>query len=158
MFHSNILSNQVNKSATLINRMRSGKVLVSLILIIALVVFAAVKWHLWEPQKKEAFNRHPSHLVYTHHAICRMDCRHISKKDIVEIMQRGIIIFNRSNIYDRPCPTFALQGFTNGHENLRVIFAQCDNETKVVTCYNLHKEYECHCPGDQNGSSLKNRN
>jgi hypothetical protein len=141
--------------------MKSRNIVASLILIIALVVFAMVKWHLWEPQRKEAFNRHPSHLVYTHHAMCRMDCRHISESDITEIMKTGIILFNRSNMYDRPCPSFALQGLTSDHENLRVIFAQCDDVTKVVTCYNLHREYECHCPGDEEGSRnspLKKRN
>jgi hypothetical protein len=141
--------------------MRSRNVLASLVLIIAIIAFAVVKWHLWEPQKKETFNRHPYQIIYTHHAICRMDCRHISKEDIAEIMQKGIIILNRSNKYDRPCPTFALQGFTNEHENLRVIFAQCDSVTKVVTCYNLHREYECHCPGDDevsHNSPPKNRN
>jgi hypothetical protein len=31
-----------------------------------------------------------------------------------------------------------------------VIFAQCNDETKVVTCYNLEEDSDCHCPGDQN--------
>ncbi|MFL5808051.1 MAG: DUF4258 domain-containing protein, partial [Flavisolibacter sp.] len=102
-----------------------------------------------EPVGKEAFDRHPTHILYTHHAMCRMDCRHISKEDIDEIMQRGIINFNKSNRFDRPCPTFALQGETSDGEKLRVIFAQCNAETKVITCYNLNEDPECHCPGDR---------
>ena len=78
-----------------------------------------------------------------------MDCRHIGVEDINEIMQKGIIIFNRSNMNDRPCPTFAIQGYTTQHENLRVIFAQCAETTKVITCYNLKQDFECHCPGDE---------
>ena len=77
-----------------------------------------------------------------------MDCRFISKEDIREIMQKGIINFNKSDRNDKPCPTFALQGETEDGEKLRVIFAQCDDETKVVTCYNLNEDFECHCPGD----------
>ena len=79
-----------------------------------------------------------------------MDCRHISKEDIAEIMDKGIINFNKSNKADRPCPTFALQGETNEGEKIRVIFAQCSDETKIITCYNLQEDFECHCPGDEN--------
>ena len=138
--------------------MRSKNVTITLIIVLLVVCFAALRWYALEPRKKEAFNRHPSHLVYTHHALCRMDCRHISKEDIDEIMQSGIIFLNKSNMNDKPCPTYALQGFTKEHENLRVIFAQCGGETKVITCYNLHKEFECHCPGDDNPSLQKTGN
>jgi hypothetical protein len=116
-----------------------------LFVIILLFVFVYKRWQ--EPVRHEAFDRHPSHVYYTKHALCRMDCRHISKEDINEIMERGIINFNKSDRGDRPCPTFALQGETDEGEKIRVIFAQCTNETKVITCYNLQKEFECHCPG-----------
>jgi hypothetical protein len=100
--------------------------------LILLFVFVYKRWQ--EPVRREAFDRTPSHLYYTKHALCRMDCRHISKDDIKEIMRKGIINFNKSNRIDRPCPTFALQGETGDGEKLRVVFAQCDDETKVVTC------------------------
>lgn len=119
--------------------------------LILLFVFIYKRWQ--EPVRKEAFDRTPSHLYYTKHALCRMDCRHISKEDIKEIMKKGIINFNKSNRRDRPCPTFALQGETNDGEKLRVVFAQCDDETKVVTCYNLEEDFECHCPGDPSTNS-----
>ena len=135
--------------------MKSRNIIALLFLVMA-VIFFVVKGRLWESHEKEAFNRHPSQLVYTHHALCRMDCRHISKEDIDEIMQKGVINFNKSDFHDRPCPTFALQGFAKNNENLRVIFAQCDSVTKVVTCYDLHREYDCNCPGDE--SKFKKRN
>ena len=119
-----------------------------IIVLILLFVFIYKRWQ--EPSRREAFDRHPLHLYYTKHALCRMDCRHISMEDIKEIMQRGIINFNKSDKRDRPCPTFALQGVTDDGEKIRVIFAQCTKETKVVTCYNLVEDFECHCPGDEN--------
>ena len=133
--------------------MRSRNVIVSLVFVLVIILYAALRWHVLEPRKVEAFNRHPSHLVYTHHALCRMDCRHINREDIDEIMSKGIIFLNKSNPDDKPCPTFALQGYTKENEDIRVIFAQCDDETKVVTCYNLHKDFECHCPGDDQKSN-----
>jgi hypothetical protein len=127
--------------------MKSKRATYSLaIVLILLVVFIYKRWQ--EPLRREAFDRTPSHLYYTKHALCRMDCRKISKEDINEIMEKGIINFNRSNKRDRPCPTFALQGETSDGEKIRVIFAQCSNETKVVTCYNLEEDFDCHCPGD----------
>jgi hypothetical protein len=129
--------------------MNSRKATYSMILVLVLLfVFIYKRWQ--EPQRKEAFDRTPSNLYYTKHALCRMNCRHISKEDISEIMSKGIINFNKSNKRDRPCPTFALQGETSDGEKLRVVFAQCNDETKVVTCYNLEEDFECHCPGDEN--------
>ena len=121
----------------------------SFTLVIILLFLAIFIWkRSHEPQAREAFDRHPSHLQYTKHALCRMDCRHISEDDIRQIMQKGIINFYKSDRYDKPCPTYALQGETDDGEKIRVIFAQCDNETRVVTCYNLQEDFECHCPGD----------
>jgi hypothetical protein len=139
--------------------MKTKRATYSLILIlILLVAFIFRRWH--EPIPKEAFDRHPSHIYYTKHALCRMDCRNISKEDIDEIMEKGIINFNKSNKRDRPCPTFALQGETHDGEKLRVIFAQCSDETKIVTCYNLQEDFECHCPGDPSSGSgqVENKN
>ncbi|MFL5771513.1 MAG: DUF4258 domain-containing protein [Flavisolibacter sp.] len=120
----------------------------TLFIVLALLfIFIFKRWH--EPRTREAFDRHPSHIYYTKHALCRMDCRHISKENINEIMENGIINLNKSNRFDRPCPTFALQGQTADGEKLRVILAQCTEETKVITCYNLQEDFECHCPGDE---------
>jgi hypothetical protein len=118
------------------------------LVILLLLIFVLKRWK--EPVAREAFNRHPSHLLYTKHALCRMGCRHISEEEIKEIMDKGIINFNKSNKGDRPCPTFAMQGHTTSGENIRVIFAQCKGETKVITCYNLSEEFSCNCPGDEN--------
>ena len=121
---------------------RAGYTLLAIV--IALVFFVIARWQ--EPVRKEVFDRDPEKLIYTKHALCRMDCRQISRDDINEIMEKGIINLNKSNRRDRPCPTYALQGETRDGEKIRVVFAQCDRETKVVTCYNLQEDFECHCP------------
>ncbi len=130
--------------------MKTKNVIFTLFLVLAILALA-IRRMVHEPQAKEAFERHPAHLSYTLHAVCRMGCREISKSDIDEVMQRGIINLGRSNRNDQPCPTYALQGTTSDGENLRVIFAQCDGETKVVTCYNLQQDFQCDCPGDKKG-------
>lgn len=128
--------------------MHSRKVIFTLILVlILLAIFVFRRWQ--EPQRSEAFDRTPDKLSYTKHGRCRMYCRQISEEDINQIMKKGIINFNKSNRFDRPCPTYALQGVTSDGESIRVIFAQCNTETKVVTAYNLKQDFDCYCPGDE---------
>ncbi|MDB5251959.1 MAG: hypothetical protein JWP27_1128 [Flaviaesturariibacter sp.] len=116
-----------------------------------MILFIFIRRVGQEPRSREPFERHPHSLVYTRHARCRMDCRQISEDDIADILDHGVINLNQSNRNDRPCPTFAVQGQTDDGESLRVIFAQCDAQTKVVTCYNLKKHVSCYCPGDEKG-------
>lgn len=132
----------------LICRMKSRNALAPLLLLaLFFIAFLVRRWN--EPQPKEVFNRQPAALIYTRHALCRMDCRHISKQEVRAILENGIILFHQSNKAAQPCPTFALQGITGSGESIRVIFAQCSTQTRVITCYNLKKDFVCKCPGDK---------
>lgn len=101
-----------------------------------------------QSNRDHGFNRRVSDLEYTKHARCRMNCRHITQAEVQEILQNGTINERKSNENDRPCPTYAVEGTTSENQRLRIVFAQCDNITKVVTCIDLNNEWECHCPGD----------
>jgi hypothetical protein len=103
-----------------------------------------------EINRNRGFDRRTSYIEYTQHAICRMDCRQISKTEVQDIMREGSINYRKSNAKGRPCPTYALEGYTNDNQHVRIVFAQCDNTTKVVTCIDLGKDWTCHCPGDDN--------
>ncbi|RYY96269.1 MAG: DUF4258 domain-containing protein [Chitinophagaceae bacterium] len=128
--------------------MKARNVLATLfLLVLVLTIFLKRRWQ--EPAAREVFDRHPGRLTLTKHARCRMDCRQISEPEIREIMDKGIINLAKSDLRDKPCPTYAVQGTTGEGESIRVIFAQCADETRVITCYNLHTDFECHCPGDE---------
>ncbi|XZF13187.1 DUF4258 domain-containing protein [Chitinophagaceae bacterium MMS25-I14] len=86
-----------------------------------------------------------AHLVYTKHARCRMDCRHITEDEIREVLQDGHVNEEKSNPSDTPCPTYAIEDDTREGQKLRIVFAKCDNEVKVVTCIDRGKEFECDC-------------
>ena len=136
--------------------MQSKKAGFIFLLVLALAVLFISKWKglqqdtgIEHSVRKKGFDRRTSTLEYTKHARCRMDCRHISQNDINDIMLKGEINYARSDVKDKPCPTYAVQGYTNDGQHLRVIFAQCDTKTKVVTCYDLEKDFECFCPGDE---------
>ncbi|MGN6163550.1 MAG: DUF4258 domain-containing protein [Flavisolibacter sp.] len=100
-------------------------------------------------KRNHGFDRTLSYIEYTAHAKCRMQCRHISQQDIEDIMRSGDINYSKSDVNEAPCPVYAVQGYTRTNEHLRVIFGQCDYKTKVITCYNLDEDFECHCPGDE---------
>jgi hypothetical protein len=113
-----------------------------------------------EVNRNRGFDRRLSYIEYTRHAKCRMECRHISQAEVEEIMQDGRINYNKSNVKARPCPTYALEGITKDEQRVRIVFAQCDLKSKVVTCIDLDTEWQCDCSGDDgsSGSPNKNRN
>src|SRR5687767_6020998 len=63
--------------------------------------------------RQRSFDRRISTVEYTQHARCRMQCRHISQNDINDIMRSGEVNYAKSDLEDKPCPTYALQGHTN---------------------------------------------
>jgi hypothetical protein len=142
----------------------------AIVIVLGLVLFAVNKWlpedkkkpktttdspdsHRADPSsevnRNRGFDRRVSYIEYTRHAKCRMQCRQISQAEVEEIMKGGIINYKKSDVNDRPCPTYALEGITQDDQKVRIVFAQCDLKTKVVTCIDLNTDWECHCPGDK---------
>ena len=74
-----------------------------------------------------------------------MECRHITQKEVEGIVRNGEINYKKSDVNDMPCPTYALEGFTDDKQHVRIVFAQCDFKTKVVTCIDLDNEFACDC-------------
>src|SRR5450755_4688996 len=71
---------------------------------------------------REPFDRQ-GQLIYTRHALCRMDCRHITPKEIHEILDRGTINYMKSEPEARPDPKYAMEGYTDEQQHLRIIIA-----------------------------------
>jgi hypothetical protein len=107
--------------------------------------------------RNRGFDRRVSYIEYTEHAKCRMLCRKISQLEVEDIMQDGKINYAKSDVNDKPCPTYALEGITKDDQRVRIVFAQCDLKTKVVTTIDLETDWECHCPGDDSGSTSSPR-
>ena len=106
--------------------------------------------------RNRGFDRRISYIEYTEHAKCRMQCRHISQAEVEEIMQDGTVNYKKSDLNDRPCPTYALEGVTHDNQRVRIVYAQCDLKTKVVTVIDLNTDWSCDCPGDD--AKYKNKN
>ncbi len=106
--------------------------------------------------RDRGFDRRISYIEYSRHARCRMDCRHITQSEIEDIMQNGEINYNKSDLQNARCPRYALEGITKDDQRVRIVFAQCNESTTVVTVIDLNTEWQCDCPGDDD--QYKNKN
>jgi len=91
------------------------------------------------------FSRNENHLILTKHARCRMQCRDITENEIKEILHYGAVNQAKTNLNDKRGPSYALEGVTNEHQHLRIIFAPEDDGLVVVTAIDLDKEWACNC-------------
>ena len=111
--------------------------------------------------RDRGFDRRISYIEYSNHVRCRMGCRHITQAEVEDIMQNGKINYSKSDLQNARCPRYALEGNTSDNQFVRIVFAQCNEKTEVVTVIDLDTEWQCNCPGDDNGSTSsprKNKN
>ena len=106
--------------------------------------------------RDRGFDRRISYLEYSNHAKCRMQCRKISQAEVEEIMGDGKINYNKSDIQNTRCPRYAVEGITRDNQKVRIVFAQCNDKTTVVTVIDLDTEWSCDCPGDDQKFDNKN--
>jgi hypothetical protein len=106
--------------------------------------------------RDKGFDRRTTLLEYSKHAKCRMQCRKISKEEVEEIMRDGKINYDKSDLKNTRCPRYAVEGITHDDQRVRIVYAQCNNATTVVTVIDLETDFACHCPGDDD--KYKNRN
>jgi hypothetical protein len=120
---------------------------------IILLLWVSNKYHSYNRNYKKAdhtnniqsFNRNANHLIYTKHARCRMQCRDITPEEVKEILHDGNINYAKSELNDKRGPKYALEGYSNEHQHLRIIFAPEDDGMVVVTTIDLDKEWPCNC-------------
>lgn len=106
--------------------------------------------------RDKGFDRRISYLEYSKHAKCRMECRRISQAEVEEIMRGGKINYDKSDLQNARCPRYALEGITTDNQKVRIVFAQCNEKTEVVTVIDLDTEWSCDCPGDDKKYDNKN--
>jgi hypothetical protein len=91
------------------------------------------------------FNRRVTGIIYSKHARCRMECRHIDESEVKEILQSGTVNYSKIETDGRG-KTYPLEGITHDKQHVRIVFApQDDGEVVVVTCIDLDKEWSCDC-------------
>ena len=94
-------------------------------------------------ENRESFRDKP--VQYTKHARCLMDCKHLSEKEIEKLISKGKLNSKESFPRDKPCPTFALEGFTKDSQHVRVIVGECAGTARVITVIDMVEESNCRC-------------
>lgn len=91
-------------------------------------------------------------LEYSKHAACRMECRHITEAEIRELLGngespgKGKVNYNKSDVHEKPYPTYAIEGITASGKELRIVIADVDTISRVVTTIDLKMDTDsCDC-------------
>ncbi len=102
--------------------------------------------HITAPIKDQvAINRNASKIIYSKHARCRMECRHIDESEVKEILANGKININKIENDERGS-TYPLEGVTHDRQHVRIVFApKGNNALEVVTCIDLDTDWPCDC-------------
>ena len=90
------------------------------------------------------FDRNNEHLIYSKHARCRMDCRHIDESEVQEILSSGTLNNNKIEESDKG-KSYPLEGVTHDKQHVRIVFAPKQNNLVVVTVIDLDKDWYCDC-------------
>src|SRR4051812_37137836 len=80
----------------------------------------------------EGFTRNPEKIIYTKHAQCRMECRHINETEVREILQSGKLNANKIGEDERG-KTYPLEGKTGKDKFIRIVIAPKKKDIVVVT-------------------------
>lgn len=128
--------------------MKARNVIISLLFVLALLVFIIVKIR-YEPKKKLVLNRNPSRIEYTKFALCRMDCHHISANSIMGLFRSGEVNRAKSDLHKKPCPIFTVRGITKQKMSIIIVIQQCGNVAKVLDCYDAKGTVGCNCINDE---------
>ena len=121
--------------------MKSKNVIISLIFVLALLVFTFIKIRN-EPKKRLIFNRNPSRIEYSQFALCRMECFIINANSIAAIFRNGDIRDRKSK---KSCTVFTVNTVTKQGKNIVIIVEQCGTVARVTDCYIVNQGAPCHC-------------
>lgn len=125
--------------------MNARNVIISLVLVLALLVFIIIKFSL-EPKRKSTFRRNPSRIEYSAFALCRMECYEINANMVARIFQKGEIrLVKRTN----PCSTYEVSMSTKLNKRYFITVEQCGTVAKVLDCYETNVTVGCKCINDE---------
>lgn len=92
----------------------------------------------------DPIDRTPDKLIFTKHARCRMECRHIDESEVKEILEDGVINYKKVE-EDSRGKSYPLEGFTHDKQHVRIVFAPKRNDLVVVTVIDLERDWPCDC-------------
>lgn len=90
----------------------------------------------------EGFNRTPANIIYTKHARCRMECRHITEDEVKQIIATGKAKIDNVAEGQRG-PKYQLNGRTKDDKMVRIVVAPKNDDLVIVTVMDLDTDWPC---------------
>ncbi len=127
------------------------KKLTAIVLVIALLGLAFLAWKLDHglgtvPTDCQLHFRHDAtDLIYTEHAKCRMRCREVSKNEVADVYDHGVLNCEKSGMRDGSY-RYALEKTDHKGEKIRMILVEENNHHKVITVIRVDQpDQNCDC-------------
>ncbi|MEO6904446.1 MAG: DUF4258 domain-containing protein [Bacteroidia bacterium] len=86
-------------------------------------------------------------LIYTAQDSCKMQCNGITIQEVKTVLKTGKINYDKSNVREKPFGLYAVEGNTADGQNIRIMIADCDTISKIVTAIDLLRiqKDSCNC-------------
>jgi hypothetical protein len=92
----------------------------------------------------DVFRDERAEYFFTKHARCRMDCRHITQREVKEIVRKAEVNYAKSELDAPRGPKYALEGYTSKEkQHIRIIAAPKQKHLTIVTVIDLDEEWAC---------------
>lgn len=130
-----------------VNKRRNALVLIIVVAVLVIIKFLAFYKQdniVGNSSNNDSF-RNITHLILTKHAKCRMDCRHITEDEIKQIIHDGKVNEAKSGPGTKGDETYALEGYSDERQHLRIVVAPESDGLVVITCIDLDNEWACNC-------------
>ena len=108
---------------------------------IILAVYFWIEYQAADSPDRPSIGSQP--IVYTQHALCRINCRDLSKHEVQQVIETGSINYRKSEVEARPCPKYAYE--SSSPKRLRVVVGACPTQRKVITAIDLDRKFNCEC-------------
>jgi hypothetical protein len=92
---------------------------------------------------KPGLNRNTDNIKLTKHARCRMECRHITMREVKEIISKGEINYKKTEIDSTP--EYVLEGYSHERQHIRVVVAPEGERLVLITVIDLEEDWPCDC-------------
>lgn len=93
----------------------------------------------------QSMRKKPLHI--TEHAACRMDCRFVTKKEILQSLFTGRVNVRKSEPQETPCPKYVvdaeIQTPQGRRKKIQSVFSACPTETRLVTTIDTSTNWPC---------------
>jgi hypothetical protein len=92
----------------------------------------------------DTFRDADAQYFFTKHARCRMECRHITQKEVKEIVRKADVNYAKSDLKAAAGPKYALEGYTSkDRQHVRIIVAPKQKHLSIVTVIDLDEDWNC---------------